>query len=109
MFQTNSGMRQDAVQVAVLITDGIDFGRTVENPLSSYEATGYIFNERKIRLLVVGVGDVDQEKLLKLVQSPEYFFKAEKFDELLDNVTEIIGALICEGIVSQFYVMYEYC
>ena len=97
MFQTNSGMRQDAIQVAVLITDGDD-----RAPESAYEERAKMFNERKIRVLVVAVGDVAREVLSKLVESPEHFFKAEKFEDLLDNVTEIIGALICEGIIPQF-------
>ena len=97
MFQTNSGMRQDAIQVAVLITDGDD-----NAPESAYEERAKMFNERKIKVLVVGVGDVAREVLSKLVESPEHFFKAEKFEDLLDNVTEIIGALICEGIIPQF-------
>ena len=103
MFQTNSGMRQDALQVAILITDGDD-----DSPISAYEAKADMFNENKIRVLVVGVDDFNPKKLLKLVKSPEHFFKAEKFEDLLDNITEIIGALICEGMIPQFYVIYDY-
>ena len=103
MFQTNSGMRQDALQVAILITDGDD-----DSPISAYEAKADMFNENKIRVLVVGVDDFNPKKLLKLVKSPEHFFNAEKFEDLLGNITEIIGALICEGMIPQFYVIYDY-
>ena len=97
MFQKDSGMRQDAVQVAVLITDGQD-GATAD----AYKARADLFNERNIRVLVVGIGDVAQKELLKLVNSRDYFFQAEKFGDLLENVTEIIGALICGGMIPQF-------
>ena len=105
MFQTNSGMRQDALQVAVLITDGLS---NDDSPISAYEAKADMFNENKIRVLVVGVDDFNPKKLLKLVKSPEHFFNAEKFEDLLGNITEIIGALICEGMIPQFYVIYDY-
>ena len=63
----------------------------------------YMFNDNKIRVLVVAVDDYNPKKLLKLVKSPEHFFQAEKFEDLLGNITEIIGALICEGMIPQFY------
>jgi len=96
MFQTNSGMRQDALQVAVLITDGND-----TNPASAYEAMADMYNEKKIKVLAVGVADAAPEKLSKLVESPEHCFQAQKFEDLLDSISKIIGALICEGIISQ--------
>ena len=94
MFQNSNGMRENALQVAVLITDGDD-----KNPIDEYEDMAKSFIARKIEFLAVGVGKIDAEKLNKLVQLSKHFFKAEKFEDLLGNVTEVIGALICEGII----------
>ena len=96
MFQTSSGMREDALQVAVLITDGTDNNPTNKN---EYIEIGQVFKKRQIKMLVVGVAATDDEDLKQLVQSPEHFFKADKFEDLIGNVTEVIGALICKGII----------
>ena len=102
MFQSSSGMREDAEQVAVLITDGWDYHCTInkctpQELKRKYNQLAKEFNARKIRVLVIGVGDVDKKSLLLLVQSPEHFFQVESFDGLKDNVTQLIGAIICEG------------
>ena len=100
MFQSSSGMREDAEQVAVLITDGndTDFLHPDEQELEKkYIELAQEFKERKIKILAIGVGDVSKKNLLLLVQSPEHFFQVESFDGLEDNVTQLIGAIICEG------------
>ena len=96
MFQTSSGMREDAVKVAVLITDGKDY---IDDNENEYTERGQLFKSRKIKLLVVGVADTDSKDLKQLVQSSEDFFQADKFEDLIGNVTEVIGALICKGIL----------
>ena len=94
IFQTSSGMREDAIKVAVLITDGDD-GKSGRE----YTERKELFKNRKIKILAVGLADTDDENLKELVQSSEHFFKADTFEDLIGNVTEVIGALICEGII----------
>ena len=98
IFQTSSGMREDVIQVAVLITDGDD-GKCGKE----YTERKELFKNRNIKILAVGVGETDDENLKELVQSSEHFFKADKFEDLIGNVTEVIGALICEGIIVRSY------
>ena len=107
MFQNSSGMREDAEQVAILITDGVDYKRggpiDEEHPeypqlKKRYIEIGEKFKERKIKILAIGVGDVGEETLNILVQSPDHFFKVDTFDTLVDNLTNLIGAIICKGM-----------
>ena len=108
MFQNSSGMREDAEQVAVLVTDGIDTNDngdpiTEENEdypklIQKYVEMAEKFKERKIKILAIGVGDVSEETLNILVQSPEHFIKVDTFDNLVDNLTDLIGAIICKGM-----------
>jgi len=107
MFQRNSGMREDAEQVAVLITDGRDTN-TAGHVIPEGELTPmYVeiakrFKERKIKIFAIGVGDVSETNLRHLVQSPQHFFHAETFDELVENVTKEISTLICNDKVPPF-------
>ena len=99
MFQRSSGMREDAEQVAVLITDGQDTkaGRSIpEWKLTpKYVELAQRFKERNIKIFAIGVGDVSDTNLRRLVQSPQHFFHAETFDELVGNVTKEIATFIC--------------
>ena len=97
MFKSNSGMREDAEQVAVLITDGRDTELAEWELEIKYNELAKTFKARKIKILAIGVGDVGKENLLILVQSPEHFFPVESFDGLEDNVTQLIGAIMCKG------------
>ena len=100
MFQSSSGMREDAEQVAVLITDGKDTeqdGVTEEDLEKKYDELAKIFKLRKIKILAIGVGDVSKKNLERLVQSPEHLFLVKSFDGLKENVTKLIGAIICKG------------
>ena len=108
MFQNSSGMREDAEQVAVLITDGIDTTwpecSTEECLEKKYDELAKIFKERKIKILAIGVGAVSKKNLVRLVQSPEHFFLVESFDGLTENVTQLIGAIICKGIFILLFI-----
>ena len=97
MFQSSSGMREDAEQVAVLITDGYDSFGTEKELNKTYKELAKVFKARKIKVLAIGVGDVNKKHLSLLVQSPEHFFQVESFDGLEDDVTQLIGAIICKG------------
>ena len=108
MFQSSSGMRKDAEQVAVLITDGQDTGEPCDTDEDcdkfrqdlekKYDELAKIFKVKKIKILAIGVGKIDKDNLLRLVQSPEHFFPVESFDGLTEKVTQLIGAIICKGI-----------
>ena len=108
MFQNSSGMREDAEQVATLITDGIDTDEEGEpiieghkeypELIQNYVEMAEKFKEKKIKILAIGVGDVSEETLNILVQSPENFIKVDTFDNLIENLTDRIGAIICKGM-----------
>ena len=105
MFQSSSGMREYVEQVAILITDGQDTddkGYSIkeghdEYPrlLENYVEMAETFKQRKIKILAIGVGDVGEKTLNTLVQSPEHFIKVDTFADLLDNLTELIGSIMC--------------
>ena len=97
MFQKSKGMREYAEQVAVLITDGEETGDD-DPTLQNYIETAERFKQRKIKVLAIGVGNVNDEFLNILVQSPQHFFKVDTFDNLVDNLTDMIGAIICKGM-----------
>ena len=108
MFNNSKGMREDAEKVAVLITDGIDTdskGHDINKKHVEYNMTSqkYLemaenFKQRKIKILAIGVGAVNDEFLKTLVQSPEHFITVKTFDNLVDNLTELIGSIICKGM-----------
>ena len=93
MFQINNGMREKSEKIAVLITDG--------RGSNSYKDVGKKYQERNIKLLVVGVGNVDRVKLKELVKEEKDFFVADNFDQLLNTVVTRIAENVqgvCEGI-----------
>ena len=107
MFQYSSGMRENAEQVAILITDGQDFkkGEVIDEDheeypqlIQKYKEMAKKFKDSKIKILAIGVGDVNEETLNILVQSPEHFIKSVTFDNLVDNLTDLIGSIICKGM-----------
>ena len=92
MFQTTNGMREKSEKIAVLITDGEDS--------HNYKEVGKKYQERNIKLLVVGVGKVDKGKLKELVTEEKDFFVADDFDQLLNTVVTRIAENVqgvCEG------------
>ena len=99
MFQNSKGMREDAAKVAVLITDGKEASVIGDKPtLQDYKDMAENFKQRKIKVLAIGVGDVNDEFLKTIVQSPEHFINVDTFDNLVDNLTDLIGAMICKGM-----------
>ena len=95
MFQTKNGMREKSEKIAVLITDGND-----SNSISIYKEVGKKYQERKIKLLIIGVGNVGVDKLKELVRDEKDFFVAENFDQLLNTVVSRIAENVqgvCEG------------
>ena len=96
MFQTKNGMREKSEKIAVLITDG----RDTSSPISIYKEVGKKYQEKNIKLLIVGVGNVDRVTLKELVKEERDFFVAENFDQLLATVVTRIAENVqgvCEG------------
>ena len=95
MFQARNGMRPESEKIAVLITDGRD-----SNSISRYQQVAEQYRQRKIKLLVVGVGSVDRNKLKELVQDQKDFFVATNFNELLKTFVKGVAENVqgaCKG------------
>ena len=92
LFDYPNGIRDNVEKVALLITDGRDFHGN-----DSYDEMGEKFKDQDITLIVIAVGDIDEGKLRRLVQSPSYFFPANEWDNLDDALIKFITAAICEG------------
>ena len=93
IFTTDHGMRPDAKQVAVLLTDGEGL-----HEAKKYDKIGKEFKEKNIKLFVIGVGNVQEELLLKLVESNTSFIKIDDWKYLTEEIINIVGEkIICEG------------
>ena len=93
VFNYPNGIRDNTEKVALLITDGRD-----GNEKELYVEMGEKFKEQDITLMVIAVGRIiEEEKLIELVQSPSYLFKANDWDVLDDRLIKAITAAICDG------------
>ena len=92
LFDYPNGMRDNTEKVALLITDGSD-----RNDNDTYDEMGQKFKEQDITLIVIAVGNIDEGKLRRLVQSPSYVFPANDWDDLDDALIKFITAAICDG------------
>ena len=95
MFVTSNGMRKDNEKTAIIITDGKD-----SNDISMYKEVAAKYQDRNIKLLVVGVGAIDREKLKALVGDQMDFFVAENFDQLQKTLVKEIAKDVqgvCQG------------
>ena len=93
MFQKVNGMRLDSPKVAVLITDG------KSNSEVDYAGFQNLFRGAHIKLLVVGIGNVNENDLLELVETPDDLLLVKDFDAL--NVTNFVRhTTFCEPVAS---------
>ena len=93
MFTSENGMRSHTSKMMVLITDG-------ESDDSQFEDIAKEFQDKNIQLVIVGVGNVNEGSLEKLVANKEDLYIATNFDELLEDVTTTFGSVICTGKLS---------
>jgi len=101
MFQKVNGMRLDSPKVAVLITDG------KSNSEVDYAGFQNLFRGAHIKLLVVGIGNVNENGLLELVETPEDLLLVTDFAAL--DVTDFVehttfcepDACACEAPLRQ--------
>ena len=95
MFQTKNGMRPESEKLAFLITDGrSNRGKTADY---YYDEMKERYQDKNIRLFVIGIGNVDQDKLLRLVDDPNDFIYIDNFDNLDDVLVKSVGQSICTG------------
>ena len=90
LFQASAGMRTDSYKEVVLITDGRDSGR-------DYNSLARQYRSRNIKIIVVGVGNVDRHNLMKLVSNSKDFYIANNFQHL-DSFAKDVGETICNGM-----------
>ena len=62
MFQVSNGMRPDKIRNLILFTDGQQTG-------VDFSLWGQRFNNAKIRVIVIGIGNVSQRNLIELVNN----------------------------------------
>ena len=80
IFNPSNGMRADSKRVTVLITDGQD-GSTA----SQYEAMAKRFEQRGIRLKVIGVGNVNEKQLKLLVKDDSDLVHGDAMKQFLES------------------------
>ena len=91
MFRESNGMRPTAHTTLVLITDGNQAG-------VDHKDMAKFFHDENIRVIVIGVGNVNTADLLDLVKVERDFHLAENFEALLRDPF-IRNITICEGMV----------
>ena len=94
MFQGVNGMRLGSPQIAVLITDGDS------NDPVDYADFKRKFRAAHIKLVVVGIGNVNENDLLQLVETPDDLYLVTDF-LALDLNDFIKGTTFCEPNVAR--------
>jgi len=79
MFQLSNGMRPGNSHTLVLITDGHQTGTYKID----YEEFRKKLNDRKIRVLVILVGNSNKDKIRHLVNKKSDMYEAKNFDDLI--------------------------
>ena len=94
LFQTSAGMRTNSYKEVVLITDGRDSGR-------DYDSLARQYRSKNIKIIVIGVGNVDSQSLMKLVSNSKDFYIVNNFQQL-SSFAENVGKTICNGMYRLF-------
>ena len=106
MFKTTNGMREKSEKIAVLITDGQDWPRGIST-VQQYKDIAKKYRDRKIKLLVIGVGPVEKNKLKQLVEDPNDLYIAANFKNLLKTFVKGVAESVqgaCKGISNTWYI-----
>ena len=79
MFQTANGMRTTVPKIVVLMTDGRN-SKPLEqlNPAQKFHDAG-------IKVLVIGIGNVNKEELQSMVKNDKDLYIAKDFDQLTSD------------------------
>ena len=91
MFHERNGMRLDSTKTLVLITDGQQSG-------INYAAMAKLLRDAQIRVIVIGIGDVNTDDLRDLVAADRDLHVAKDFDILL-NDSFIKDITLCDGML----------
>ena len=95
MFQTKNRMRLKSQKLAFLLTDGdSNRGKTADR---YYDEMKKKYQDKNIRLFVIGIGNVNKRKLRKLVYNEDDFIFIDNFDNLDDVLVKSVGQSICKG------------
>ena len=96
MFKSRNGMRSHSSKMMILITDG-------QSGDSKFSKIKTEFQKKNIKLVVVGVGNVNKKSLRKLVSNDKDLFIAKNFDDLNKRLTKSVAHTICTGMHSRIY------
>ena len=91
IFQESNGMRPDVSHTLVLITDGHQTGGNV-----NYDDFRRRLNEKKIRVLVILVGNSNRNDIRHLVNKDSDLFVASSYDDLISNAF-VSNVVLCGG------------
>ena len=80
MFQVSNGMRPDVSHTLVLITDANQTGGNID-----YKEFRKWLNERKIRVIVILVGNSNAGDIRDLVNKSSDMYVASSFDDLIND------------------------
>ena len=108
MFKTSNGMREKSEKIAVLITDGQDWPRG-STTIQQYKNISKKYRDRKIKLLVIGVGPVEKNKLKQLVEDPNDLYIATNFKNLLKKFVKGVAESVqgaCKGMSNTWYISF---
>ncbi|XP_046846522.1 uncharacterized protein LOC124440254 isoform X2 [Xenia sp. Carnegie-2017] len=82
LFTRKSGMRDDAIKIAILFTDGEQTTRGINDLIPLREAADKL-RERDITVFAVGIGkSVRKDQLLEIAKTSEYIITLSSFNEL---------------------------
>ena len=90
MFQISNGMRSGVSKTLILITDG-------QQHNVDYNFWATEFHNRNIKVIVIGVGNVNVGDLQQLVEDPNDLHLATNFDITLDE-NFIRNISLCNGM-----------
>ena len=91
MFNPANGMRPSAAKSLLLITDG-----TNNVPLKDMRGP---FRARKIKIIVIGAGNVNKAELEKLVDDPKDLHIASSMEALkMGKLFKDVGEGLCDGM-----------
>ena len=94
MFQKSNGMRPAVAKTFVFITDGEQYPRRKVN----YKALAAKFHKAKIRVIVIGVGNVNAAHLQELVKNPSDLYLARNFN-VFRKASFIKNIAVCDGML----------
>ncbi|XP_046846577.1 collagen alpha-6(VI) chain-like [Xenia sp. Carnegie-2017] len=95
LFTRESGMRDDAIKIAILLTDGEQTTRGIKDLIPLREAADKL-REREVAVFAVGIGkSVRKDQLLEITNASEYVKILSSFNDL-KSVTRKVARDVCQ-------------